>query len=83
MRAWATAKDVRSSLEDETEKFADYYRSKGDTRIDWIAAWRNWMRNADKYLAGRPDPTQSKSAAARARLRAQIAPEPEPLELPA
>ncbi|MHB8646466.1 MAG: hypothetical protein ACYDAR_11830 [Thermomicrobiales bacterium] len=31
-------------LEDETAKFADYYRSRGDPRTDWYAAWRNWMR---------------------------------------
>ena len=67
MRAWATAKGIRSNLDTETERFVDYWSSKGDTRVDWVAAWRNWLRRADDYLAARPDPNQSKSAAARAR----------------
>ena len=75
MRQWATSKGIRSNLDHETERFIDYYVAKGDTRVDWVAAWRNWIRNADKYLAERADPTQSKSAAARARVRAQLAPE--------
>jgi len=80
MRRWASDKGIRSNLGEETEKFVDYYRSKGDCRIDWVAAWRNWLRNADKFAVARPDPTQSKSAAARARVRAQL--EPNRLELP-
>ena len=24
--------------------FADYWRSKGETRADWQATWRNWIR---------------------------------------
>lgn len=81
MREWATAKGIRSDLAIETERFIDYYVAKGDTRVNWVAAWRNWIRNADKYLDERPDPTQSKSAAARARVRAQLP--PDRLELPA
>ena len=32
-------------LNRETNKMIDHYRSKGEKRVDWIAAWRNWMRS--------------------------------------
>lgn len=39
----------------ETAKFVDYWRAKsgaGATKTDWVATWRNWMRNAaDRYPA--------------------------------
>ncbi|MHB8647149.1 MAG: hypothetical protein ACYDAR_15280, partial [Thermomicrobiales bacterium] len=35
-------------VERETERFVDYYRSRGDPRADWYAAWRNWMRRSHK-----------------------------------
>jgi len=38
----------------ETDRFADYYRSASGAnarKIDWPAAWRNWMRKADDDLA--------------------------------
>ncbi len=44
----------------ETERFIDYYRSASGAnarKIDWPAAWRNWMRKADDDFAklhGRP-----------------------------
>lgn len=25
-------------------QFADYWRGKGETRADWLATWRNWVR---------------------------------------
>lgn len=33
----------------ETAKFRDWHTSKGTKYVDWVAAWRNWMRKADKY----------------------------------
>lgn len=39
---------------DEFEKFADYHRSKGNAMADWPAAWRTWLRNADKFAANEP-----------------------------
>jgi hypothetical protein len=42
----------------ETDRFVDYYRSASGAnarKIDWPAAWRNWMRKAeDDYAGGRP-----------------------------
>jgi len=47
MRAWWAAKDRRDiDLAQETERFLDYHRSKGNTFKDWTAAWRTWMSKA-------------------------------------
>ena len=52
----------------ETERFIDYYRSASGAnarKIDWPAAWRNWMRKADDDFSkfhGRP-PSGSPAAA--------------------
>jgi len=35
-----------AEIDPETELFVDYYRSRGDPRADWYAAWRNWMRRS-------------------------------------
>lgn len=37
----------------ETRQFLDYHRAKGSTFKDWTAAWRTWMRNAEKFTAER------------------------------
>jgi len=74
MRQWAQSRGIRSDVDEETDRFVDHWTSKGETRVDWVASWRNWMRNADRFGAGRSDPAQSKSTAARARVRAQLQP---------
>ncbi|MGB0419017.1 MAG: hypothetical protein ACPGF8_05450, partial [Opitutales bacterium] len=33
----------------ETDRFIDHFKSKGEARADWIASWRTWIRNADKF----------------------------------
>lgn len=33
----------------EFAAFCDYHRSKGSTFKDWPAAWRTWVRNANKF----------------------------------
>lgn len=50
-------------LQGELGKFSDWHRAHGKKYVDWIAAWRNWMRNANGYMAdrltanpGRPEP---------------------------
>jgi hypothetical protein len=30
----------------ETDKFLDYWRARGDSKADWTAAWRFWMRSS-------------------------------------
>lgn len=49
MRSWAIGKNIKSNLESETEKFIDHWTAKGETKKDWVAAWRLWIRNADEY----------------------------------
>ncbi|MFC9874825.1 hypothetical protein [Nocardia salmonicida] len=41
-------------LRTEHANFVDHWLSKGETRVDWTAAWRKWMRNAAKYARNRP-----------------------------
>jgi len=54
MSQWAvktglTAEEVMP----ETTKFFDHHLAKGSAFKDWDAAWRNWIRNAVKFAAGR------------------------------
>lgn len=50
MAEWAVQRGIQPDrLRSETEKFADHHRAKGSTFIDWIAAWRTWMRNAVEF----------------------------------
>lgn len=37
----------------ETRQFLDHHRAKGSTFKDWTAAWRTWMRNAEKFAVER------------------------------
>jgi hypothetical protein len=74
----------------ETDRFADYYRSASGAnarKIDWPAAWRNWMRKAEDDL-GRPgaggagraapqsgsDRAQGQAAALKAKLAGRAEP---------
>lgn len=42
---WALEQGLTESvIRTEAECFADYWRSKGETRADWQATWRNWIR---------------------------------------
>jgi hypothetical protein len=55
MAPWAKENIPLVNWPAETENFIDYWqaRAKDDTKKDWLAAWRTWMRNAQKDLAGR------------------------------
>lgn len=46
MRKWAAESAPLVNLRLETESFCDYWRGKGETKADWVATWRNWMRKA-------------------------------------
>ncbi len=35
----------------ETDKFVDHFTFKGEKHVDWLAAWRNWMRRAVDFAA--------------------------------
>jgi hypothetical protein len=52
MRAWASEHALGVDLERETDALVDWAKGKGETKKDWVAAWRNWMRRrADETRA--------------------------------
>lgn len=49
MREWAATEFPFVDVRVETAKFCDYWRSESGARarkVDWVAAWRNWIRKA-------------------------------------
>jgi len=51
MTAWARATFPHIDSARETEKFIDYWESRGDKgalKLDWAKTWKNWLRNADE-----------------------------------
>lgn len=46
---WAREAYPHLDLDHETDKFIDYFMSKGEKRVAWNLSWRNWIRNADKF----------------------------------
>ena len=50
MCEWAVSEGVpEAMIKKETQKFKDYCLSKDSRYKDWLATWRNWMRNAVLY----------------------------------
>lgn len=52
LKAWAKATHPQTDIDQETEKFVDYWLGIGGARgrkLDWDATWRNWIRNSNKY----------------------------------
>ena len=49
MRKWAAERTPGVSLTNETEKFVNHWRGNGQTKLDWIATWRNWLLKAQEY----------------------------------
>lgn len=47
--AWAKANHPSIDTTSETKQFGDYHRARGSTMKDWAAAWRTWIRNAEKF----------------------------------
>lgn len=50
----ALAAERRINIDEEADKFRDWVASKGETRKDWEATFRNWIRNARPTLAAVP-----------------------------
>lgn len=51
MREWAAKKVPTLDIEDAFERFKDTARSKNWRYADWVAHWRNCMRNLVKWAA--------------------------------
>jgi hypothetical protein len=59
MVAWAREHAPHVDGKRETERFCDHWRSKpgkDGRKLDWIATWRNWMRNAEDRQGPRDRP---------------------------
>lgn len=50
--AWAVERAPNVDTNIESEKFINYYLSKGDARKDWAASWRNWIIRATRDYTG-------------------------------
>lgn len=46
---WAQAQGCNGNLQAITDSFLDHHRAKGSKFIDWVAAWRTWVRNEVKF----------------------------------
>lgn len=44
MKLWAKDLGIKN-VENQTELFKDHHKANGETKKDWLAAWRKWMRN--------------------------------------
>ena len=59
---WALEQGLtESEIRTEAECFADYWRSKGETRADWQATWRNWIRRRRTFERQPPQNGSKKS----------------------
>ena len=47
--AWGELGLQRSDVDRETAKLIDHFRSTGETKKDWGATWRNWMRRSLEF----------------------------------
>lgn len=57
MRSWAAEKHPSLDVDEQTERFRDYWRAESGakaSKLDWVAAWRTWMSNAEKWSARSP-----------------------------
>ncbi len=65
MVAWGEENFPNVDGEKETAKFIDHFRAASGANAvkkDWIAAWRNWIRRAEKDY---PQPLGSSRAASK------------------
>jgi len=50
MAAWFNNQNFRFiDIETATAEFVDYWKSEGKQKKDWVATWRNGMRNKEKW----------------------------------
>lgn len=56
MRAFASEKLGQRNVDGVFAQFRDYHQSKGTQHVDWVAAWRFWVRNERPSRAPPPPP---------------------------
>lgn len=54
MTQWAEKSTPKVDPLRETEKFVNYWRGEGGTKLDWVAAWRTWMLKAQEWAHKSP-----------------------------
>ncbi len=59
MCQWANERAPAVDLAFETEKFVNYWRGTGGTKVDWVATWRTWMLKAQEDANRRPGKRQT------------------------
>lgn len=59
MRSWYDSQGFTLNLNNATIQWSDAMKARGSKYVDWLAAWRNGMRNANKWAAERNQPAQS------------------------
>ena len=55
MKAWAVEEVPGLDVIQHTREFVDHWRAASGataTKVDWVAAWRNWMRKAHRWQGG-------------------------------
>lgn len=73
--AWAHEAYPNVEVENETDRFRDYWYGNGKSMVDWRATWRNWIRRAATYQRSNPrslDYGARRTADNHARLRAAL-----------
>ncbi|MCC5574534.1 hypothetical protein IMZ11_02625 [Microtetraspora sp. AC03309] len=53
MRSWAAETAPVVDIDFETAQFVDHWTAKGELRLDWVASWRTWMRNQQRWASDR------------------------------
>lgn len=55
MTTWALAKNFTAAeIDEQTEIFKDHWASNKESKSDWVATWRNWMRRSRTFVRGSP-----------------------------
>ena len=50
----AQAAAIGANADREAASFRDHHAAKGSRFVDWDAAFRNWLRNAERFAVNRP-----------------------------
>lgn len=67
VRAWVDAKGIEVDIASEWEAHRDHWRSRRELRADWVASFRTWLRNAQRFAERDrqrlllPSPAQAKA----------------------
>ena len=54
MIRWAQTQGLNGDIQPVTDSFLDHHRAKGSKFLDWVAAWRTWIRNEVKFSRAKP-----------------------------